>query len=171
MGAEATGADLSPGSGGQMGPSGSTRVNRLFFPPQNQPCSHMFFTSLRWFSKSDKSHPHREKHLLTRLLIYKLGVMVLSGVASAPERSDEWKRGGGGRGWDNRLNAFNKKKKKVMKHDENSQRQLHLSCGHMETPSPTCIGEFITAIRHVARIVIDFRPCVIFHCVESFSVF
>lgn len=76
---------------------------------------------------------------------------------------------GGGR--NNRLTAFKKKKKKVMEHDENSQSRLHLSCGHMENPSSTCIGEFITAIRHVARILIDFRPCVIFHCVESFSVF
>lgn len=93
MGAEATGADLSPGSGGQMGPSGSARVNRLFFFPKNQPCSHVFFTSLRWFNKSDKSHPRREKHLPIRLLIYKLGVIVLSGVASAPERSDVWEGG------------------------------------------------------------------------------
>lgn len=72
---------------GQHGSTG------FFFFSQNQPCSHVFFTSLRWFNKSDKSHPRREKHLPTRLLIYKLGVIVLSGVASAPERSDVWEGG------------------------------------------------------------------------------
>lgn len=102
MGAEATGADLSPGSGGQMGPSGSARGNRLFFSPQNNrvlTCSSPHSGGL--INQTKVTHTGK-KHLPTRLLIYKLGVMVLSGVTSSPERSDEWEGVGG----DNRLTAF-----------------------------------------------------------------
>lgn len=57
---------------------------RGFFSQSQSACSHT--EDLGWFNKSDKS----QEKLPTRLLIYNLGVMVLSGVASASERSDEW---------------------------------------------------------------------------------
>lgn len=48
--------------------------------------------------------------------------MVLSGVASAPERSDEWEK-------NNTLTVL----KRVVEHDENSESRLRPSSGHTET--------------------------------------
>lgn len=150
MGAEATVADLAPGYGGQMGPSG----------PTIYPSTRFFFLFFVWFffPKPKRSFSHRrprlgglinqksptQEKLPTGLLIYNLGVMVLSGVVSAPERSDKGET-------NNMLTVLKKGHGTRLKLPKPaaSQQQTH------GFQSRACSGEFITAIHHITRRIID----------------